>query len=62
MKKTKKPEFEIRAIATSDGFKLRKRPKRKKSKHQKLDDNNLIEADMIRRRRASILKKLRALQ
>lgn len=56
-----KPEFEIRAIATSDGFELIKRPRRKKPKYQKLDDNNLIEAEIIRRREDALIKRLRAL-
>lgn len=62
MRKTKMPQYELRAIATSDGFELIKRPRRKKPKRPKLDENNLIEAEIIKRRETAILKKLRALQ
>lgn len=61
MKKKEKPSYEVRIIMTKDGFKAMKRPRRKKSKYQKLDDNNFLQAEMIRQRRAKILKGARVL-
>lgn len=61
MKKKEKPSYEVRIIMTKDGFKATKRPRRKKSKYQKLDDNNFLQAEMIRQRRAKILKSARAI-
>jgi len=61
MKKKEKPSHKIRIIITKDGFKATKRPRRKKSKYQKLDDDNFFEAEMIRQRRTKILKGARAL-
>lgn len=61
MKKKEKPLYEVRIIKTKDGFKAMKKPRRKKSKYQKLDDDNFFEAEMIRQRRTKILKGARAL-
>lgn len=61
MKKKEKPSHKVRIIMTKDGFKAVKRPRRKKSKYQKLDDNNFFEAEMIKQRRTKILKSARAI-
>lgn len=61
MKKKKKSSYEVRIVMTKDGFKAMKRPRRKKSKYQKLDENNFLQAEMIRQRRAKILKSARAI-
>lgn len=56
-----KNRFETRIVMTEFGRRAVKRPRRKKSKFKKLDDNNMFEAEMIKRRKKKILEKLRAL-
>ncbi len=56
-----KNRFEARIVMTDLGLRAVKRPRRKKSKFKKLDDNNLIEAEIIKQRKEKILKRLRAL-
>lgn len=61
MKKKEKPLYEVRIVMTKDGLKTMKKLRRKKSKYQKLDEDNFLQAEMIRQRRAKILKSARAI-
>ena len=56
-----KDRFEAMIDMTDFDLMAVKRPKRKKPKFEKLDDNNLIEAEIIKQREKKLLKKLRAL-
>lgn len=54
--------YKLRALMTEDGLEFIRVPRRKTPKHEKLDLNVPIEAEVYRCRRAAILNKLKALK
>lgn len=57
-----KRRYELQAMETDDELEFIRAVRHKKSKRQKLDGNNAVEAKIIKRRREALIKSTRALK
>ena len=53
--------YKSRVIVTEDGFEIIRVPRRKKPKYEKLDPNNIFEAEIIKQRINALRDRMRAL-